>query len=767
MNKLYRQIKEFREKAQAIDKAAIKVSVTVALLFIAVWMIYLYHVSDMTKRYRNVMDDFIMAQTERGSEAISTTFQSMNENLLYVARSARRLPSSEIDNQVQLILAGAKQAADFEEIVFIDTKNNVYFSDGTSSDAYDVENIISLCGKDLESVVISNEEGLFANNPGFLIIIPVNGRGGKLLGYVVGVAPFEVLVDYSELRSELVHDEIILNEKGQIMCQILNDNQVVTAKNDLSFFDSCQAAMTADEFNVFATEYNECINSGVPGRTVSRISGDKTLFIYYPIADTKGWSVMNCYSESAVLEKTRPAEISAIIVFAIIVLVMIFAAGQIIRYLGSERKRITELEYLDGLTGVFNRTAFVNRVEEVLKENKNLPYYMICFDVVNFRIINETYGHERSDVIIQEMAKACGEAFGHNEVYGRLTADVFVALTLDDGEEEERIKYLEQQVVLKARDVYINHPIKIKRGRYEVTDFKESINRMIDKANIARKYVAQTGSDLSCQYSEDLLVDARKADEIESLMHEALANGEFRPYLQGKFDMVKNHVSGAEALVRWIKPDGKIVPPGDFIPLFERNGFVEKVDFYMLEEVCKYIRRMIDEGREVYKVSVNQSRYLLNDPEYVSKVKAILLKYQIPVGLIELELTETVFFHEKERMIQMMNDLKNMNVDLSIDDFGSGYSSFNILKDVPFDVLKIDREFLTDSVHTEKGRIILQKIVDMAHGLGMSVICEGVENPEQIELLTSINCHYAQGFYYARPIPMEEFIEKYNPLKQE
>ena len=288
---------------------------------------------------------------------------------------------------------------------------------------------------------------------------------------------------------------------------------------------------------------------------------------------------------------------------------------------------------------------------------------------------------------------------------------------------------------------------------------------MIDKANIARKYIS--GNDFVCKYTEDILVDARKVEEIESHMGEALANGEFKPFLQAKFNMIENHISGAEALVRWIKPDGKVVSPGDFIPVFERNGFVEKIDFYMLEEICKYLRRMIDENREVYKISVNQSRYLLNDPEYANKVKTILLKYQIPVGLIELELTETVFFHEKERMIQTMKELKNMNVDLSIDDFGSGYSSFNILKDVPFDVLKIDREFLSDSVHTEKGKIILQKIVDMAHGLGMSVICEGVENVEQIELLVSIDCHYAQGFYYARPIPIEEFIEKYNVKKDE
>ena len=765
MNKVYKKIREWTDKAKAIDKEAIKVSITVAVLFVAVWVIYLMHISQFSKGYRGVLDDFIMAQTERASESIATKYSEMRSIVTYSTRSISNIPADRLNKEVANVIRGVSEAAEFDNYVYIDMNQNVHFPDGTVSSAYDVSRFIEGCNQNGSVTTFVNSDSVLANNGGFALMAPVK-KEANTIGYVFATASYDALVDEYELRRELVHDEIILDEKGDVLCQIRNDNTVVTPSVKVSFFDEAQANMTAEEFASFTDEYDECVRAGVPGRTVRIVSGEKNLFIYYPIEGSNGWAVMNCYPESSIITKTRASEITAIIVFAVIVLIMVLAAVQIIKYLSGERKRITELEYLDGLTGVFNRTAFVARVEEVLKENKNLPYYMICFDVVNFRIINETYGHERSDVIIKEAAKACGEAFGHNEVYGRLTADVFVALTIDDGEENERIKFLEQQIVEKAKDVYINHPIKIKRGRYEVTDIKESVNRMIDKANIARKYVNINGNDLTCQYSEELLVDARKADEIESQMHSALANGEFKPFLQGKFNMFENHVVGAEALVRWIKPDGKIVPPGDFIPLFERNGFVEKVDFYMLEEICKYLRRMIDENRDVYKISVNQSRYLLNDPEYVNKVKAILLKYQIPVGLIELELTETVFFHEKERMIQMMNDLKSMNVDLSIDDFGSGYSSFNILKDVPFDVLKIDREFLSDSVNTDKGRIILQKIVDMAHGLGMSVICEGVENPEQIELLTSINCHYAQGFYYARPIPMEEFIEKFNLVKE-
>ena len=207
---------------------------------------------------------------------------------------------------------------------------------------------------------------------------------------------------------------------------------------------------------------------------------------------------------------------------------------------------------------------------------------------------------------------------------------------------------------------------------------------------------------------------------------------------------------------------GHIVSPGDFIPVFERNGFIENIDFYMLEEICKYIRRMIDEGREVYPVSINQSRYLLYDPNYIMKVQEIMLRYKVPKGLIELEITETVFFNEKERMLDVMRNLKEFNMNLSIDDFGSGYSSLNLLRDIPFDVLKIDRGFLDESAQSESGKWILRKIVEMADGLNLRVICEGVETHEQVDMLLDIGCIYAQGFLYSRPIPLEEFIEKYN-----
>lgn len=765
MVKLYTFIKKMQDSMKAIDMRAIKVSIAVALLFAAVWGIYGWHLKDYTNAYRSIMRNFVISQTEKESQAISNEFQSKSDTILYGARSIARMGLNNGNEDISKVLSTMKRVGDFENIVFIDCEGTVYFTDGAVAKDYDVASVIDICDTNKEFTVFNNKGKFLSSYGGFAIIAPVRS-GNEIIGYVCGVAPYDILVDEEDFRGDLPHDEVILDKSGNIVAQIYYNDVVRTAQEEVSFFDNLLEVTTEDEFNKLVKEYNERTEAGVPGTNTIETDKGKNTFLYYPIEGSNGWVVMSCYPDATLKSRTQEIQVKALIMFTVIVLIMILAAALIIRYLGDERKRVTELEFLDGLTGAYNRNAFVAHAEKILKENKNLPYYMICFDVINFRIINETYGHERSDIIIKAMAEACKEAFGHNETYGRLTADVFVALTIDDGEEDERIEFIENKIAEEARKVFINHPIKMKRGRYEVININESINRMIDKSNIARKYVNYDKAQFSCQYSENLMNDARKAEEIESRMNEALKNGEFKPYLQGKFNIIENEVVGAEALVRWIRPDGTVVPPGDFIPLFERNGFVEKIDFYMLEEICKYLRRMLDEGRNVYKVSVNQSRYLMNDPEYVSRVKEILLRYQIPVGLIELELTETVFFHEKDRMIKMMNELKMMNVDLSIDDFGSGYSSFNILKDVPFDVLKIDREFLSDSVHTEKGKWILQEIVEMAHGLGMSVICEGVETQEQIDLLASIHCHYAQGFFYSRPIPMEEFIEKFNTIKE-
>lgn len=424
-------------------------------------------------------------------------------------------------------------------------------------------------------------------------------------------------------------------------------------------------------------------------------------------------------------------------------------------------RRMEKLAYTDEVTGGRNVNFFRKEAMNILELHPESPYLIQRFDILNFRYLNETYGHLRADEILKACVSIYHEIYSNKELCVRMDSDQFLALTLNDSGVEERRNEYCKRVNQYATQNGIKYPIRMKFGIYQLRKQDRDIDVMIDRANIARRSLAGNDAETVAYYSDAILLQTRKADKIESEMQQALENGEFKVYLQAKWDVQENKVAGAEALVRWIKPDGNMVYPDEFIPVFERNGFIEKLDFYMLEAVCKRMQQVIRDGGTVYPISINQSRMLLHNPEYIAHVTDILKQYEMPQKYIELEVTETALFDDKERMIHILQDLKSENIPLAMDDFGSGYSSLNVLKDMPFDILKIDRAFFSESITSESSTLILQKIIEMADGLGLEVICEGVETQQQVELLREMGCRRVQGYFYARPIPMEEYIRQY------
>ena len=342
-----------------------------------------------------------------------------------------------------------------------------------------------------------------------------------------------------------------------------------------------------------------------------------------------------------------------------------------------------------------------------------------------------------------------------------MNADQFVVILKSKDDYKTKIQEFTDNINIRAIEMGIIYPIRLKCGVYQIRNDDRDINQILDRANAARKSLIGNEKELISYYSDKIINDMRISDKIESDMDKALMNGEFKLYLQPKWNIEKDELYGAEALVRWIKPDGTVVYPDQFIPVFESNGFIEKLDFYMLTNVCRMIHNLQRAGMPVFPVSVNQSRRLWDNPGYVAHVEAILKRYQVPSNMVELEVTETVFFEERDKMLAIIHELKGKEVLLSMDDFGSGYSSLNLLKDVPFDVLKIDREFFSESVTSTSSTWILQKIIEMAEGLNIRVLCEGVETKEQVELLGKLGCKYVQGYYYSEPLSMAVFLERY------
>ena len=423
---------------------------------------------------------------------------------------------------------------------------------------------------------------------------------------------------------------------------------------------------------------------------------------------------------------------------------------------------VEKLAYEDGVTGGKNLNYFKDVAPEIISQSREHRFCIYRFDILRFRYINEAYGHIKADRVLGACIEEFKKIYGPKEICVRIHSDQFLALISNDDTIEMRYHEYLKAVDNRARDIGVKYPVRFRVGVYKLHKEDTDIDIMIDHANVARKSLSGEEKELQAVYSDKILLGMRKVNEIESVMQQALVQGEFIIYLQPKWSISQNRLIGAEALARWKRKDGSMIFPSEFIPVFEKNGFIEKLDSYMFEKLCMQIREYEREG--IYRkipISINQSRILILNPDYVKNIEKMIQRYDVPVENIEIEITETVFLNEKEQVIEIINRLKEIGVMLAMDDFGSGYSSLNVLKDVPFDVLKIDREFFSESNTSFTSILILEKIIEMSKAMGIRVVCEGVETTEQIDILRDIGCDLVQGYYYGRPMPIDDFFEKY------
>lgn len=294
-------------------------------------------------------------------------------------------------------------------------------------------------------------------------------------------------------------------------------------------------------------------------------------------------------------------------------------------------------------------------------------------------------------------------------------------------------------------------------GVYFVEDGETNISTCLDKAMIAKTTVKRKYLKVYEIYAENLKETLIEERDIEQEMHDALKNEQFKVYLQPKIELSTTKIVGAEALVRWQHPKKGLISPGVFIPIFEKNGFITELDMFVFTQVCKNFKRWENESFPTFPISINLSRVHLENPDFISELERITKEYEIEPNLIEIELTESAIFDNTKILFKIMQTLKSVGFKISMDDFGSGYSSLNMLKDMPIDVLKLDRQFFITVGDAKKSQIVVSSIVQMAKQLDIKVVSEGVETVEQAEFLRFIGCDMAQGFLFARPMPIEEY----------
>ena len=427
------------------------------------------------------------------------------------------------------------------------------------------------------------------------------------------------------------------------------------------------------------------------------------------------------------------------------------------------KKAMWKMAYMDPLTGIGNLNRFKIDAEYLIKNNPDTTYMIAKLDIDRFKFINEMYGFQEGDLVLINIAKAIEFIMDKNmDTFARIGSDEFIALKhYESFEQMEKVRMVLENKFFELHGK--NTLIKFPTGRYVIRHGETDITKIFEKVNYAHRLAKQQKGLMLCHYDDNEKNAALYMREIETKMENALKEHKFLVYLQPKYTLSNESIVGAEALVRWEDGGKDLIYPNDFIPLFEQNGFIVKLDMYMVKNVCKLMNSWISGGIEPVKVSVNFSRlHLLDHISFLRELCGIVDEYNVPREYIEIEFTESVVFNNDEVFTDIFIRLRNEGFAISMDDFGTGYSSLGMLKNIPVDVIKMDRSFFTDLNDHKRAETVISHVMSMARSLDIVTVAEGVETIEQINMLRRVGCDIVQGYYYSKPLKDLNFTQLLN-----
>ncbi len=522
------------------------------------------------------------------------------------------------------------------------------------------------------------------------------------------------------------------------------------------FFDVLEKA----EFSGSSMEtVAQKMKAGEGGQAVYEYLGERRHTTYVPLGLNE-WYIVAVLLEDHIYEQAMGTARTSYQLLAVLVITVLVVFAYLMfrerKIAINEKKKREEIKYLfehDDLTRILNEKSFMNEVKKRLPKVELGEYCLVFLDIYKFKLFNDMFGYSKCDELLCAIAEELEKmVLGCNGVCGRISGDNFVVFMPHQEEliKEFYTKTYRQEQILPV-EIYLYY------GIYVIDDKSVPVPRMIDCAQMAQKIIKGDYNICLNYYDEKIKQKIMKEQEIINSMQKALDNEEFVVYLQPQYDYSDSSVCGAEALVRWKSPVKGLISPGDFIPVFESNGFIVKLDEYVWEQVCKLQRKWLDKGKNIFPISVNVSRADLLQGSVAEKLMNLIHKYNLTPDMIRVEITESAYMDNPQQLISEINKLEECGLMVEMDDFGSGYSSLNMLKDVPIQVLKTDLKFLSATGIESRKEHILDSVIRMAHGMDMFVIAEGVETKEQADYLQSLKCDQMQGYFFSRPIPVDEF----------
>ncbi len=490
--------------------------------------------------------------------------------------------------------------------------------------------------------------------------------------------------------------------------------------------------------------------------TIEKENVSDDVVVYFEESSVNDWSLLAFAPEKIVNETVTyvshaERNVATLVLCGVIVYILVFIGVRFIE----NRDR-------DKLTNAPRLQYFMRLARNMIKNHKDQRYIIVQLDIRDFKLINRVYNFVEGDRVIRNVSESLKKTLdGLDATYARISTDAFVIiLPFEEREDLDKTRAQFIQQFYELMGPSFTTKVYFPTGQY-ITTYEDAVHtnmvEIMEKVNFAHSRAKRSAGDVVVDYEENIERESLLQKVIEDNMEMALQNGDYQLFMQAKFSVDKEEICGAEALVRWNVASKSLMFPKEFIPTLERNGFIVRLDMYMFEATARFLRFQMDEGIQPVPISVNFSRHHLNNVGFVRSLCAIADQYEVPHHLLEVELTESVASKNISAMIHLTDALHQAGFLLSLDDFGSGYSSLALLKDLHVDVVKIDQTLFAPAIDAARMVAVLQSICSLSHELHAKTVAEGIERRDQLDLLKELHCDAVQGFYFSKPVPAQEY----------
>lgn len=723
--------------------------ILVLIILILFSVISVTYVGKISNDLKDESKETIANQMEESRDLVDTEFQSDKAMVEFFSIMLAENPIYDFDDLKKFFYRYMIEVdrSNFARMSIILPDGTEYYMDGEISEVKDKECLQKNLRNQFTISAPYKDEYCGQKVVDFNAPIMVNGEVKGVVSAKKKIFLFE-----KQLASKFYHGNgfgLIINNSGEIIMSSLYQG----LGNKYSAMNGYIDESSSDR------PFIDDVRLGNQGIVTYTIDDERFITGYMPLENNQEWNLICMVPEHVVNDRAASIITSTVVVCIAVFILLFILLGYILLMRRKSFKEISKLAYIDNVTGIANINKFVKETEDIFSSSAKEEYAILQFDIDKFKYVNELFGYSTGNRLLKLVAEALLKYKRSGEVFARNTSDNFVIIMryADDRDIIEKINNITEYVRNNSYNLIGKYDLHLPWGIYKISkDDPDDIYELLDRTLIAKSSIKHSYHDSYAVFSEDMRNRELREKEIENMMDYALENNEFVVYIQPKFDLKNSMLVGGEALIRWKQKTG-MVSPGEFIPIFEKNGFVIKLDFYVLDKICQKVSEWIEEGLDIVPISVNQSRLHLREQNYIEKIVEAVEKYDIPKKYIEFELTEGMVCENPTEIKKVLDELQEYGFLTSIDDFGSGYSSLNMLSDLSVDVIKMDRGFLAMSSNIRNREIVVEQVISLAKHLNMKVLAEGVETEEQARFLRDNGCDIVQGFLYARPMPIIEF----------